>query len=595
MQKPLILVVDDDPAVRLLCSETLGQSNFIVKESSNGIQALEIIDEITPDLILLDVIMPEMNGFDACSLIRKNAKFEHTPIIIMTGLEDIESIDKAFDAGATNFITKPINWTVLSHNLRYIHRSSTVLKELHSSEQRNLEIQKELRDQQIALDHMAHHDALTGLPNRILFNEHLTRAISISIRKGQKLAVLFLDLDDFKWVNDTLGHHVGDELLKEFSKRLNDALRSDDYVATADDNIITRFGGDEFIMILSDIKDEFGPCAAAKRIIESVKKPFIFSGREFHVGASIGISIFPTDGDNAEMLIKNSDVAMYHAKSLGKNNYQYFSEDLNNTVSNRLDMENKLRSAIANDQFFLLYQPQINIDNGNISGIEALIRWNDPETGLISPVDFIPIAEDTGLIMQLGEWLINEVCRQNREWQDAGYAAIRTSINISNVQFERQDLTGVLSHILEAYNINPELLEIELTERIYMANPERTSKILAELRARGITIALDDFGTGFSSLSYLRHYPIDTLKIDRSFICEINVSSDGEAVIEAIIQMAHAMKLKVIAEGVENHKQFEFLKQKNCDSVQGYYLYSPLPAEKIEELLRKIKPINNSL
>ncbi|MCW9023238.1 MAG: EAL domain-containing protein [Gammaproteobacteria bacterium] len=439
--------------------------------------------------------------------------------------------------------------------------------------------------------HIAYHDNLTGLPNRLMFREYLEHYIATAKRKKERLALLFLDVDNFKWVNDTLGHHIGDELLKEFSTRLDKTVREEDYIAQIDsinnDDIIARLGGDEFIILITDISDNFVPGNVAERILKCMRPTFVLEGKEVHAGVSIGATIFPDDGEDPDVLIRNADIAMYHAKKMGKNNYQYFSDSMNEAVQSRHAMEHLIRKAIDEKQFELYYQPQINVRTNEITGVEALIRWDAPGQGFIPPDKFIPIAEETGLILQIGEWVLDEACRQNRVWRDQGYENIRVAINVSSIQFLRQDMPSLIKHYLQKHTLKPNSIEIELTENIYMHNEKHVTNTMSSIRNLGIHIALDDFGTGYSSLAYLRRFPIDVLKIDRSFINEINKSSEGEAVINAIIRMAHAMNLEVVAEGVEDEVQLRFLKSKGCDCVQGYYYYRPMPAEDIGPLLKE--------
>ena len=447
-------------------------------------------------------------------------------------------------------------------------------------------------------EYIAHHDNLTGLPNRLMFRNCLGHYISAAKRKNEHLALLFLDVDNFKSVNDTLGHHVGDQLLKEFSSRLLATLREGDLVTkidTDENDVVARLGGDEFVILLAGINDSYVPGFVAKRILEKMRPVFVLDEHHVHASVSIGITLCPDDSDDAGVLTKNADIAMYHAKKNGKNNYQYFSRKMNEAVQTRLDLETHIRKAIANKDFNLHYQPQIEVSTGKITGVEALLRWTDPVLGVVTPDKFIPVAEETGLIIPIGEWVFDEACKQLRQWYDMGCDGIQVAINVSSIQFLRQRIPSVLHFYVRKYNLNPADIEIELTESIYMHSENHVTDTLSALRNMGVKIALDDFGTGYSSLAYLRRFPIDVLKIDRSFINEINVSNEGEAVINAIIRMAHAMNLKVVAEGVEDESQLGFLKKKGCDCVQGYYYYKPMPAEEVLELLnRKIIPMSGT-
>lgn len=437
--------------------------------------------------------------------------------------------------------------------------------------------------------YIAYHDSLTGLPNRLMFREYLGHTLAASKRKNEITALLFLDLDNFKYINDSLGHESGDLLLRTISDRLNIALRDSDFIAHADntdpDNMVARLGGDEFIILLNNIENNFIPSIIANRVIDEIAKPIKLNSHEVHVSVSIGITICPDDSDDTDTLIKNADIAMYHAKENGKNNFQYFSANMNESMSIRLSLENHLRKAITDNEFELYYQPQIDINTNKLIAAEALIRWNSAELGMVFPDQFIPIAEECGLILDIGEWVLHEACKQLKQWQQQGLPDITIAVNVSSIQFSRQNLPELLKNLLQEYSLSPKFLEVELTESIFLEEEEKAALILSSIRELGINVSLDDFGTGYSSLGYLRKYPIDTLKIDRSFILEISNSDEGETVITAIISMAHAMGLTVVAEGVEDKTQLAFLREHNCDYVQGYYFYKPMVASSLTDIL----------
>ena len=440
------------------------------------------------------------------------------------------------------------------------------------------------------MDYLANHDDLTGLPNRRMFKEYLHHTIAHAKRHQQKLAVLFLDLDDFKKINDSLGHNAGDQLLDEFADRLSLCTRKEDYVAHLDvDNknqIVARLGGDEFILLLTDLNEPIFAATIAKRIIAALQKPFMLNGKKNFVGASIGISIYPDDAKTTEAMIKHSDIAMYHAKGSGKNNYQFFSEFMNTRISHQISLENKLRQAIEEDQFFLYYQPQVEVSSGKIVGLEALLRWRHPTEGLIPPTEFIPIAEQSGLIVPITEWVLNEATQQNLNWQKQGYEKIPVAVNISGIQVAQKDIIGILKQALITSQLDPKYLEVELTETYLISSDEDVIQTITSIRELGVLVSLDDFGTEYSSLNYLRHLPIQTLKIDRSFIIEISTDKNKTStIISAIIAMAHALNLKVVAEGVEKLEQLEFLTKNNCDIIQGYIYSRPQSAEDIGKLL----------
>ncbi len=419
------------------------------------------------------------------------------------------------------------------------------------------------------IEHQAYHDALTGLPNRLLFRDRLTVALASARRLKKPLAVMFLDLDRFKYVNDTLGHSLGDELLKVVADRLRLALREEDSIA--------RMGGDEFTVLLADLGTADDAAKIAVKLIEAVAEPIRLEGNELFVTGSIGIALFPSDGDTAEMLIKNADHAMYRAKESGTNSYQLCTPSMNSRALERLSLENAMRSALNRGEFEVYYQPQLAVKSRKTTGMEALIRWNRPGLGLTSPATFIPIAEETRLIVPIGEWVLHEACRQAREWQASRFPGMRIAVNLSPRQFQHADLRRMITSALDASGLDPESLELEITETTAMQNTARTIATLRELRALGVRIAIDDFGTGHSSLSYLRNFPIDRVKIDQSFIHEVEESRRDRAIVAAVIEMTRGLDLSVTAEGVETEGQFEFLAREGCDEVQGYLFGKPVP------------------
>ncbi len=425
--------------------------------------------------------------------------------------------------------------------------------------------------------HQAHHDHLTDLPNRILFNQQLNHILSQADKNKEMLAVFFLDLDYFKVVNDTVGHDMGDQLLKGIAQRLSSVLYKED--------IIARIGGDEFAIIVNNISARETAAVVAQKIIDSLKSPWILGSHEFHITTSIGIALYPADGQTVEILLKNADMAMYQAKDLGKNNYQFYEPNMKDRISQRLALEHSIRRGLEQGEFVIYYQPLLDLSTRKIVGIEALIRWNHPRKGLISPAEFIPVAEETGLIIPLGEWILRSACKRNKAWQDSGYPPMRMAVNLSARQFQQQKLVKKVARILEETGLDPRWLELEITESIAMKDVEFTSKMLFELQKMGITIAIDDFGTGYSSLSYLKRLPIDILKIDRSFIRDIISDPDDASIVKTIIILAHNLKMKVTAEGVETQEQLNYLRQQGCDEIQGYLFSKPLPGEEIEALL----------
>lgn len=432
---------------------------------------------------------------------------------------------------------------------------------------------------QEGLQHMTHHDALTDLPNRNLFLDRLQQALTRARWHNRLVAVIFLDLDRFKDINDKLGHAVGDQLLLQLSERLSNSVR--------DGDTIGRFGSDEFAILMDDIDSDKHMSSLAKKLLDTLAQPFKIKKQELFVTASIGVSIYPNDGEDAETLLRNADIAMYRAKELGKNNYQFYSDNLSAQVFERLTLENHLRRAVEQNEFILYYQPQLDARKQRITGVEALLRWHHPDLGLVSPNNFIPHLEETGLIEQVGDWLLETACRQSREWHDAGWSYVHMSVNISGRQFNNPNFISSVHNIISTTNINPEFLELEITESVLMRNASATINALHSLKELGVRFAIDDFGTGYSSLSYLRRFPIDTIKIDRSFIHDVTDNPDDAAIASAIIVMAQSLSLNVIAEGVENQKQLDFLSSHNCHYFQGNFFSRPLPADELTQLLEK--------
>jgi diguanylate cyclase (GGDEF)-like protein/PAS domain S-box-containing protein len=429
------------------------------------------------------------------------------------------------------------------------------------------------------LEYQANYDALTRLPNRKLLRERLQHAIDHARRHDTRLSVVFVDLDGFKNVNDSLGHSVGDRLLVVVGERLQRCARSSDTVA--------RHGGDEFVIVLPDLTDEALLIAWMERVRAAISEPVWLDGTELYVGCSMGASLFPQDGDDAETVLKKADLAMYRAKDMGRNTFQFYLPEMNASVGARMNVERRLRRALRDGEFILHYQPQVDMATGGIVGIEALVRWMDPEHGLVSPAAFIPVAEESGLIGPLSEWVLREACRQNKAWQDAGLPRARVSVNLSARQFQQRDIATLVMSVLEETGLEPKYLELELTESTIMRNAEEAITMLAELSALGIGIAIDDFGTGYSSLAYLKRFPVHRLKIDRSFVADIGSSGDDETITSAIIALAHSLELQVIAEGVETSAQHDFLRARDCDEMQGYLFSRPIPRDDIPGLLQR--------
>jgi diguanylate cyclase (GGDEF)-like protein len=552
---PLILVADDDRAMRFALNDVLQEDGYRIELANTGAQALTICERQMPDLILMDAMMPEMDGFTACRRIRVLSEGAHTPILIVTALDDEHSIDMAFSAGATDYIPKPVHFAVLRQ------RVARLLDAIRAEEN---------------LNRLAYQDVLTNLPNRAQFMEKLTEVLSRDYDEQPNHAVLFLDLDRFKLINDTMGHEIGDLLLITVAERLKGCVRSGD--------LVSRFGGDEFTVLLENISSFHVAAAVAEKICRAISKHYVVMERELYISSSVGISLYPADGMDGGMLIKHADISMYRAKEHG-NCYRFYEESMEKAVSNKLRLESDLRRALERSELVLHYQPQLDLNTHKIIGMEALVRWQHPELGLVPPVEFIPLAEETGLIEPIGEWVLHQACLQNKAWQQAGLPPITVAVNLSGRQLEREGLADRVMQVLSGTGLEPRYLELELTESIVMKEPGKTRDILESLRSFGILISIDDFGTGYSSLSQLKHFPFDKLKIDKSFVDDLIRNQDDAAIVSIIIAIARSFKLKVIAEGVETQEQSQHLRSNGCDEMQGYFFSRPVPADDAARLV----------
>ncbi len=812
--KKLVLIADDDAGMRLIARQVLEQAGLTVEEAGDGLQALRLLDELRPDLVLLDLSMPGMDGFSVCGEIRKVSS--QTPVIVVTGLDDMDSINRAYEVGATDFLTKPINWPFLKQHVRYVLRASDAILELRRSEERNqalinaipdmmflvdsegtyrdfkpakdvgsfvppglflgkkipevlprdisdkamrairralahqrtemieyelatpegtrsyearvvpsggevLAVVRDITERKraaetlqrerdfvatvvdkagalvmvrdrlgrivrfnkacqdasglksaeavgglvwdlclpaedrareketflrlladretseyenqwigpagtprqiawsnsFAVDHageiehvisvgidvsdrkrseerirfLAYYDVLTHLPNRTLFQDELSQAIVESRKNGRPFAILFLDLDRFKQINDTFGHTLGDDVLKAVADRLQHSIRHQDTVgrleAESAGSLIGRFGGDEFGVLLTGLRSSKDVANVARRILQNLAPPFRIQNREVFVSASIGICIHPSDGESAEVLLKNADTAMYGAKERGKNTFQFYTKSMNASAHKRLSLENDLRRALDRGELVLFYQPKLELATGRILGTEALLRWKHPKRGLVPPMEFIPLAEESGLIIHIGEWVLREACAQNLEWQRAGFEALSVGVNISGVQFRGDDLVETVLRIIDVTGLDPRCLELEITESSILQNQEKAIETMTQLKDFGARLSIDDFGTGYSSLSYLKRFPLDALKIDRAFVKDLEANSEDQAITRAIIAMAHGLGLRTVAEGVETEWQRSFLIEHGCEHVQGFLFSPPGPARHIEGLIAK--------
>jgi diguanylate cyclase len=543
----LMLAEDPDSPFRLSCVDRL----------SRGLEALAAEK---PGLVLLDLSLPDSHGLETFDKVYAHSP--SVPIIVLTGNDDQMIALNAVKTGAQDYLIKG-----------KLDRELLVRAMQYSIERKRYQEQ---------LEHQANYDALTGLPNRNLLHDRLKQAVYAQ-RHARAIAVVFIDLDHFKFINDSLGHSAGDKLLQEMAERLRQAVR--------DGDTVSRLGGDEFILVLNDQQNEDIVFRAMQRIISEVSKPAVIDGQELTVTCSAGISLYPQDGPDVDTLLKNADAAMYRAKEHGRNNFQFYTAEMNKLVNERLSLESHLRRALERHELLLHYQPKLELKTGSIVGVEALLRWQHPEWGLLYPDRFIGLAEETGLIVQIGEWVLRTACTQARAWQDAGLPPITMSVNLSARQFRQDALFKSVARILSETGLHPERLEIEITESMVMHNAEAAIAILKGLKEIGVHLSVDDFGTGYSSLAYLKTLPIGILKIDKSFVKDIEGpegKKDG-LLAQAIISLGHSLKLKVIAEGVEEQAQLDFLKQNHCDEAQGYLFSRPVPPEECELLLAAAK------
>ena len=614
-----ILVVDDrENNVELIRSMLRAAGYVSVSFTTNPLDVCGLHRRNRYDLILLDLMMPKMDGFQVMEGLKEIEEFkpgESLPVLVITA--QAEHKKRALQAGAKGFISKPFDrLEVLTHirdalEIRLLQKvlqqSMAGLENMRSKRTAPLQETEELPGQPDGdpqreeadrrLPQLAHYDALTNLPNRTLFYESLKKTIRQAEASLRIISVLYLDIDDFKNVNDTLGRAIGDEVLRQFSVRLLECLRVTDMVA--------RLGGDEFgcILFTPDASGDAG--VVASKIRESLRQPFEVQGNSIMLTASMGISIYPSDSLDPDTLVKNGDTAMYRSKKAGRDTYRFFTAEMNTRAIQKLEQENALRKAVERNEFVLHYQPKVELLKGQITGVEALIRWNRPGYGFVPPSEFISVLEQTGLINQVGAWVLETACKQIAEWKRVGIGEIPVSVNVSGRQFSQVSLKRDVIRIIEENNVHPQLLEfelqteralrensidsdlleLELTESSLMTHARKTISILKRLKGLGIRISVDDFGTGYSSLAYVKRFPIDVLKIDRSFVIDIITNPANAAITTAIIEMAHSLDVRVVAEGVETVEQLDFLRERGCDEIQGYYFAPPLPASEISKLL----------
>ncbi len=696
--KPLALVVDDEPSLRIYLGTALKKAGFNVIEAECGTMALELFPTHRPDLILLDVVMPGMDGFEVCKAVRRLPGGRYTQILMVTGSDDDASIEKAFEAGASDFVSKPLTWTMLGHKAKYLLRAGQAFKALARNRSRLAKTQElaKLGNWQIELDTfeftcsskacrllglerqrqasyadflspiiarerdtvkeridqaaqsnksivlnypvilpdgtqkhilnqgeilynengdpelmlgviqdvtqlkqaeeeirlLAFYDSLTGLANRSLFMDRLNQAITSADRTQQKFALLFLDLDQFKLINDSLGHHIGDLLLKQVATRLKSNIRGSDTAAmfglSSQGSVIARLGGDEFVVLLCNIKEAEIAAKVAMRVIREISGTYRLDGHDVSMTTSIGISVYPEDGRETSVLLKNADTAMYHAKNKGRNGFQFFTESLNRSALERFSIERDLKNALLNDELVLFYQPRVDLLSRKIVGAEALIRWNHPLKGMIQPNQFIPIAEESGQIIDINKWVLQNACLDKNEWIEAGLNPVNVAVNLSGYRLSSQNIIQTIKDALGSLPDENRGIEIEITENVLMQDTKETVSTLQSIKSLKLRIALDDFGTGYSSLSYLTSFPVDIIKIDRSFVMGCTSESKNLIIIKAIIAMGHSLDKQIVAEGIETEEQFRLMQELCCDEGQGFFFKHPVPKKVFADLLTEV-------
>jgi diguanylate cyclase (GGDEF)-like protein len=546
MRRPSVLVVDDDAFSRAVVSKRIAKLSDVV-EAEDGLDALAHLQTAEFDLAIVDLEMPNCNGLDLIKSVRAQPALKHIPIIVLTGNESRAAIESALSAGATSFLLKPLDWSAFGEHIRH------VLQLAHRA------------------GHMAVHDNLTGLPNRVLLNERLEQALSRA-KRDEIVATHILDLDHFKHVNDTLGHPVGDKLLQMVAGRLRALVRETDTIA--------RMGGDEFALLQAPLVRASDAELLARRVIDAVSEPYEIDGHQVIIGASIGIALGPLDVASPERLMRNADLALYQAKGGGRGTFRVFEPEMDAQMQARWTMESELRKALAAGEFELYYQLAVSLASNEVCGFEALIRWNHPQKGIITPETFIPLAEEIGLIVPIGEWAIRDACATAARWPDD----IKVAVNVSPEQVRHPGLVQVVTSALGASGLRAGRLELEITETAHLVDNQETLAVLHQLRSLGVFIATDDFGTGYSSFRYLQSFPFDRIKIDCSFVKNITQSAASLNIVRAVVVLANGLGIPATAEGVENEAQLDQVRSEGCAEMQGFLLSQPLPAHTIERL-----------
>jgi len=560
-----VMMVDDDPFTIDVIREFLGDAGYRnIVAISDPHDAVRKIQEVRPDVVMLDLMMPEVTGFDILRGMREDEELRYTPVIMLTAASDADTKLEALELGAADFLAKPVDPSELTLRLR------------------NTLAFKAYRNR------LEYFDTLTGLPNRLHFINRLNQALTTLRTGNAKLAVLHFDLDRFKQINDTLGYDIGDILIKAVSSRFENTLKRSEHAMGAsplERVVVSRYGGDEFNILLPEIADKTVPDQLAWRLLGTLSEPFQIGRHEFFVTASVGIAVAPDNGDDVMNLLKHAEIAMHAAKAEGRNTCKYYSPDLNALAMERLTLETDLRLAIERRELVLHYQPQLDMATGRIIGVEALMRWQHPKLGLVMPGRFIPVAEEAGLIDDLGEWALVEACRQGQAWTTAGHPSLAISVNVAASQLRKAGFVNTVRQALAVSGLAPQRLMLEVTESMLMSHAEQTLALLKDIKSAGVRLSLDDFGTGYSSFSYLKNLPIDEIKIDRSFVVDMVENPQSAAIVDAIVTLADGLGLATLVEGVETAAQLERLVASRCKAYQGYYFSKPLPPDRLIEKL----------
>jgi len=577
---PSLLVVDDVPENVHELLEAL-RDEYRVQVASHGARALEIVNGPTPpDLVLLDIVMPDMDGYEVCRRIKQTPLGARLPVIFVTVVDATDQKVRGFELGAADYITKPFDIDEVRARIRHhleLSRLRRFLEDLLSQRTAMLQVSEE------KYRTLVHRDPLTGLPNRVLFAELLQHAVRNAERNESPFALLLLDLDNFTTINESLGHSIGDQLLIEVGRRLA--------AVVPDGDTLARVGGDEFDMLVELHRNAPSPDLLAQHLLDALAEPFHVGGKTVYVNASVGIAIHPTDGTDAETLQSNANAALHQAKVQGPGMMRFFSPEMSVRARERLALEADLRQAVEHGELRLHYQPLISLSDGRIAGLEALVRWEHPERGLVPPSDFIPLAEENGMIVSIGAWVVREACRQIRAWRDAGLAVPRVAVNVSAVEFARGRLVETWSAALADSGVNAGNIELELTETAFIADSANSFGTVARLKALGLSVAIDDFGTGYCSLGYLQQLAVDKLKVDRSFVADMTTHEGNASIVKAVIALGHSLGLRIVAEGVETMEQAARLRELGCDIMQGYLASRPLPADETSRYMAGFSPL----